>query len=133
MSDNGFRPDSIAGGIDTGRMPAAVRSAQLLALGLALMGIVCTAAAGWLFGTRSALVTSLAFVPSWLLGLLALAFGAVGSGIRIGAIGLAALNMAWTVPSITMGHPPGWLGPAGSIGLIVLMFRPAARDWFEDW
>ncbi|MBF6172971.1 hypothetical protein [Nocardia blacklockiae] len=117
------------------RMPASVRAAQLVALGMALVGLVCTAAAGWLFGGRSALITSLSFVPTWLLGLTALAFGAVGGGLRIGAILLAGLNMLWTVPSISGGHPPGWLGPASSVVIIVLLFRRAARDWFEpaEW
>ncbi|GAB2731126.1 hypothetical protein [Nocardia thraciensis] len=113
------------------RMPGAVRAAQLVALGMAAVGLICTASAAWLFGGRSAMITSLSFVPTWLLGLTALGFGAVGGGIRVGAILLAVLNMLWTVPSITAGHPPGWLGPASSIVVIALLFRRAARDWFD--
>ncbi len=112
-------------------MPRPVRAAQLMALGMAMLGIVCTASAGWLLGAHLALVIAIAFVPSWLLGLLALAFGAVGNTIRIAAILLAGLNMLWTVPAITAGHPPGWLGPIVSVILIVLLFRRSARQWFE--
>ncbi|WP_280361111.1 hypothetical protein [Nocardia wallacei] len=127
MSEAGGEPAS-----ETYRMPASVRVAQVVAVGMAAIGLVCTGAAGWLLGGRSALITSLSFVPTWLLGLTALAFGAaVGGGIRIGAIFLAGLNMLWTVPSISGGHPPGWLGPLSSVVVIVLLFRRAARDWFE--
>ncbi|MCM6774785.1 hypothetical protein NDR87_25425 [Nocardia sp. CDC159] len=122
MSDSAFQ---------TQRMPAPVRAAQLLALAMAALGIACTASAGWLLGSRLALITALGFVPSWLLGLLALAFGAVGESIRVGAVLLSGLNMLWTVPAITAGHPPGWLGPAASVIVIVLLFRPSARRWFE--
>ncbi|MBB5914315.1 hypothetical protein BJY24_003182 [Nocardia transvalensis] len=127
MSEAGPDPASAAC-----KMPASVRAAQVVALSMALVGLVCTGAAGWLFGGRSALITSLSFVPSWLLGLTALGFGAVGAGIRIGSILLAGLNMLWTIPSIAAGHPPGWLGPASSVIVIVLLFRRAARDWFES-
>ncbi|WP_156959509.1 hypothetical protein [Nocardia sp. BMG51109] len=112
-------------------MPGSVRTAQVVALGMALIGLVCTGAAGWLSGGRAALITSLSFIPTWLLGLTALGFGAVGAGIRVGAILLAGLAMLWTVPSIAIGRPPGWLGPVGSVIVIVLLFRRAARDWFE--
>ena len=107
-----------------------MRVARVLAWSMALIGLVCVASAGWLFGARSAGITAVFFVPSWLLGLLALAFGAVGEGIRVTAVLLAALNMLWTVPSIPAGRPPGWLGPASAILLVVLLFRRSARAWF---
>ncbi|MFI5781659.1 hypothetical protein [Nocardia sp. NPDC051570] len=113
------------------RMPGPVRAAQLIALGMAALGIACTASAAWLFGTRLAMITAVAFVPSWLLGVLALAFGAVGNTLRIAAILLAGLAMVWTVPAITAGRPPGWLGPIASLIVIVLLFRRSARRWFE--
>ncbi|QIS23121.1 hypothetical protein [Nocardia terpenica] len=130
MSDSGFRSAPGADPFDAYRMPTAVRAARWIALSTAGVGIVCTAAAGWLFGARSALMIALSFVPNWLLGVVALAFGAVGDGIRVGAVLLAALSMLWTVPSIMLGHPPGWLGPAGALAMIVLLFRPSARAWF---
>jgi len=111
-------------------MPAAVRVAQVVALAMAAVGLICVASAGWLFGARSAALTALFFVPSWLLGLVALGFGAVGSSIRITAVLLAALDMLWTVPSIPIGHPPGWLGPVSAIVIVLLLFRRSARDWF---
>ncbi|MGV9679599.1 hypothetical protein ACWDSJ_30340 [Nocardia sp. NPDC003482] len=119
------------GEVGAQRMPGPVRVAQLVALGMAGMGIVCTASAGWLLGGRLAFVTGLAFVPAWLLGGLALAFGAEGDSIRVAAILLSGLNMLWTIPSITAGHPPGWLGPAASLVMIVLLFRRSSRRWFE--
>jgi|GEM_PF-4514142 len=128
MSDNGVRTDP-APRVDY-RMPGTVRAAQVLALAMAAVGLVCTASAGWLFGMRSAALTALFFVPSWLLGLLALAFGAVGGSIRITAVLLAALDMLWTVPAIPAGHPPGWLGPLSAIVIVLLLFRRSARDWF---
>ncbi|UGT39333.1 hypothetical protein LTV02_25060 [Nocardia yamanashiensis] len=112
-------------------MPRTVRAAQLVAVGLALVGVVCTASSGWLLGTEAAIWTAVPFVPAWLLGLVALTFNSVGQSIRIGAILLAAMNMLWTVPSITDGHPPGPLGPIVSLIVIVLLFRAEARDWFE--
>lgn len=124
-------PDQGSGVDDSYRMPRTVRAAQLFAVGLALVGLVCTASSGWLLGTGSAIWTAVPFVPAWLLGLVALTFGSVGQSIRIGAILLAAMNMLWTVPSITDGHPPGPLGPIVSLIVIVLLFRPEARDWFE--
>ncbi|MQY18157.1 hypothetical protein [Nocardia macrotermitis] len=111
-------------------MPGTVRVARVVAWGMAVIGLVCVASAGWLFGARSAGITAVYFVPSWLLGLLAFAFGAVGDGIRICAVLLAVLNMLWTVPSIPAGHPPGWLGPLSAIVLVVLLFRRSARAWF---
>lgn len=111
-------------------MPVSVRAAQLLLLGLAGMGLVCAAAADWLLGIRSGLTIAGQFVPSWLLGLLACGFTGVGGGIRRGAIGLSLVNVLWTIPSIVYGHPPGWLGPAASIVVIVLLSRPSARAWF---
>jgi hypothetical protein len=113
------------------RMPIAVRTAQVIALAMAIVGLVCAASAGWLFGARSAALTALFFVPSWLLGLVALGFGAVGSSIRITAVLLATLNMLWTVPSVPVGHPPGWLGPVSAILIVLLLFRRSARDWFS--
>lgn len=113
------------------RMPRAVRAAQLLALGLALLGIACTASSGWLLGTRPALATAIPFVPGLLLGLVALTFNSEGQSVRIGAILVAAMNMLWTVPSVTDGRPPGPLGPIVSLAVIVLLFRREARDWFE--
>jgi len=113
------------------RMPFAVRAAQVLALGLAAVGIGCTVTAGWLSGSHVALITGLSFIASWVLGAVALAFGAVGASIRIGAVLLAVLNALWTVPSIVVGRPPGWLGPVVSVLVVGLLLRRSARDWFE--
>ncbi|MCC3317600.1 hypothetical protein [Nocardia africana] len=113
------------------RMPFPVRAAQVLALGLAAVGVGCTVTAGWLSGSHVALITGLSFVASWVLGAVALAFGAVGASIRIAAVLLAVLNALWTVPSIVVGRPPGWLGPVVSVLVAGLLLRRSARDWFE--
>ncbi|NKY46618.1 hypothetical protein [Nocardia cerradoensis] len=122
---------SPAGEVAIARMPFPVRAAQVLALGLAAVGIGCTVTAGWLSGSHVALITGLSFIVSWLLGAIALAFGAVGASIRIGAVLLAILNALWTVPSIVVGRPPGWLGPVVSVLVAGLLLRRSARDWFE--
>lgn len=111
-------------------MPKAVRAAQTLALGSAAIGLVCVASSGWLLGASAALATAIPFVPSWLLGLIALAFHSVGQSVRIGGILAAAVNMLWTVPSITDGRPPGPLGPLISLAVIMLLFQREAHDWF---
>ncbi|MFI6867938.1 hypothetical protein [Nocardia sp. NPDC050406] len=126
-----FPPERAETTDDGYRMPRSVRAAQWIVFGLAVIGIVCTASAGWLLGTRSALTTALPFVPGWLLGLVALTFNAEGQSVRITAILLAALNMLWTVPSITEGRPPGPLGTLASLAVLMLLFRRDARDWFE--
>ncbi|PPJ22729.1 hypothetical protein C5E41_26095 [Nocardia nova] len=113
-------------------MPFTVRAAQVLALGLAVVGVGCTVTAGWLSGSHIALITGLSFVASWILGAVALAFGAVGASIRISAVLLAVLNALWTVPSIVVGRPPGWLGPVVSVLVAGLLLRRSARDWFES-
>ncbi|WP_030518798.1 UbiA family prenyltransferase [Nocardia sp. NRRL WC-3656] len=113
------------------RMPFTVRAAQVLALGLAVVGVGCTVTAGWVSGWHVALITGLSFVASWILGAVALAFGAVGASIRISAVLLAVLNALWTVPSIVVGRPPGWLGPVVSVLVAGLLLRRSARDWFE--
>lgn len=115
------------------RMPIGVRAAQVLAVGLAVIGVGCVLGAWWLFGGHAALVTAPSFVASWLLGAVALAFGAEGGGIRSTAIVLAALNVLWTIPSIVVGRPPGWLGPVLSVLIAGLLLRRSARDWFEPW
>lgn len=112
-------------------MPRAVRAAQVVAVGLALLGVLCTASSGWLLGSRAAIQTGIPFLAAWLLGLVALTFNSEGQSVRIGGILLAALNMLWTVPSITEGQPPGPVGPIASLVVIVLLFRREARDWFE--
>ncbi|MFF0457347.1 hypothetical protein [Nocardia africana] len=127
-------PDPVAAPADDGsvyRMPFTVRAAQVLALGLAVVGVGCTLTAGWLSGSHVALITGLSFVASWILGAVALAFGAVGASIRIAAVLLAVLNALWTVPSIVVGRPPGWLGPVVSVLVAGLLLRRSARDWFE--
>ncbi|MEV5652998.1 hypothetical protein AB0L57_32505 [Nocardia sp. NPDC052254] len=135
--DSGPDPDPAADAEavpDTGkayRMPFPVRAAQVLAVGLAVIGLGCVIGAGWLSGSHAALVTGSSFVASWLLGLVALTFGAEGGGIRVAAVLLAILNGLWTVPSIIVGRPPGWLGPAVSILVIGLLLRRSAHDWFE--
>ncbi|WP_330184560.1 hypothetical protein OHB26_13760 [Nocardia sp. NBC_01503] len=131
MSDLRVPPGQGSGVDDTYRMPRAVRAAQVIAVLLALIGLLCTASSGWLLGSRSAIQTAVPFIPGWLLGLVALTFNSEGQSVRIGAILLAVLNMLWTVPSITDGHPPGPLGPIASLVVIVLLFRREARDWFE--
>ncbi|WP_327142514.1 hypothetical protein [Nocardia sp. NBC_01327] len=131
MSDLRMPPDQGPDLDETYRMPRAVRAAQVIAVGMAVVGILCTASSGWLLGARSAMETAVPFLPSWLLGLVALTFRSVGQSVRIGAILLAALDMFWTVPSITEGHPPGPLGPISALVVIVLLFRREARDWFE--
>lgn len=131
MTDQESVPESLAEPVATYRMPVAVRLAQVLALGLAAIGLGCTGAAGWLSGSHAALITGLSFVASWLLGLVALAFGAEGGSIRIAAVLLAVLNAVWTVPSILIGRPPGWLGPVVSVLVTGLLLRRSARDWFE--
>ncbi|BAW03751.1 conserved hypothetical protein [Nocardia seriolae] len=108
-----------------------MRAAQVLALGLAGLGIACVASSGWLLGARAAIPTVVPFVPAFVLGLIALTFNSEGQGVRIGAILVAVMNMLWTVPSITEGRPPGPLGPLVSLAVIVLLFRKEARDWFE--
>ncbi|WP_063002150.1 hypothetical protein [Nocardia mikamii] len=128
-SEAGAAPPADDVAID--RMPFAVRAAQVLALGLAVVGIGCTVTAGWLSGSHVALITGLSFIASWVLGAVALAFGAVGASIRIGAVLLAVLNALWTVPSIVVGRPPGWLGPVVSVLVVGLLLRRSARDWFE--
>ncbi|AHH21861.1 putative membrane protein [Nocardia nova SH22a] len=115
----------------TYRMPFTVRAAQVLAVGLAAIGLGCAVSAWWLSGFHAALVTGASFVASWLLGLVALTFGAEGDRIRATAVLLAILNGLWTVPSIILGRPPGWLGPAVSIVVIGLLLPRSARDWFE--
>ncbi|MFE3192246.1 hypothetical protein ACFXHA_24770 [Nocardia sp. NPDC059240] len=117
--------------MDRYRMPRVVRAAQLLALGMAGLGVICVASQGWLLGARSAIPTAVPFIPAFLLGLVALTFNSEGQMVRIGAILVAAMNMLWTVPSITEGRPPGPLGPLVSLAVIVLLFRREARDWFE--
>ncbi|WP_157574335.1 hypothetical protein [Nocardia jejuensis] len=131
MSDVGIPPDQGSGVDDSYRMPRAVRAAQIVAVLMAVIGALCVASSGWLLGGRSALMTAVPFLPGFLLGLVALTFRSVGQSVRIGAILVAALNMLWTVPSITDGHPPGPLGPLSSLVVIVLLFRREARDWFE--
>ncbi|WP_157555213.1 hypothetical protein [Nocardia crassostreae] len=131
MSDLEYQQDHGSGVDDGFRMPRAVRVAQVFAVGLALVGVVCVASAGWLLGSRSALMTAVPFLPAWLLGLVASTFNAEGQSVRIGAILLAGLNMLWTVPSITDGRPPGPLGTIVSLVVIVALFRREARDWFE--
>ncbi|MEC3951445.1 hypothetical protein VMT65_00220 [Nocardia sp. CDC153] len=116
---------------DRYRMPRAVRAAQVLALGLAGLGVMCVASSGWLLGTRAAIQTGIPFVAAFLLGLVALTFNSEGQSVRIAAILVAAMNMVWTVPSITEWQPPGPLGPLVSLAVIVLLFRKEARDWFE--
>ncbi|WP_306363171.1 hypothetical protein [Nocardia sp. CC227C] len=113
------------------RMPRSVRAAQVIVLGFAAVGVVCTAASGWLLGTSAAVTTALPFVPGFLMGLVGLTFNSEGQSVRIAAILLAVLNMLWTVPSITDGRPPGPLGIVASLAVIVLLFRREARDWFE--
>lgn len=112
-------------------MPRAVRAAQIIAVGQAVLGILCTASSGWLLGTKAAIATGVPFLAAWLLGLVALTFNSEGQSVRIGGILLAAMNMLWTVPSITDGRPPGPIGPIVSLVVIVLLFRREARDWFE--
>ncbi len=116
---------------DSYRMPRVVRAAQVLALGLAVLGLTCVAASGWLLGAKAAIGTGVPFIPAFLLGLVALTFNSEGQSVRIGAILVAVMNMLWTVPSITEGRPPGPLGPLISLVVIVLLFRREARDWFE--
>ncbi|WP_227979466.1 hypothetical protein [Nocardia spumae] len=113
------------------RMPFAVRAAQVLAVGLAVVGAGCAATSWWLSGPHAAMITGASFVASWLLGVVALAFGAEGGGIRITAVLLAVLNALWTVPSILVGRPPGWVGPVVSVLVIGLLLRRSAREWFE--
>lgn len=126
------RPDPAAAA-QSARMPVVVRAAQVLSVGLAVIGAGCVAGAWWLSGSHAGLITGASFVASWLLGLVGLTFGAEGGGIRIAAIWLAVLNGLWTVPSIVVGRPPGWLGPVVSVLIVgLLMVRPA-RDWFEPW
>ncbi|WP_147471640.1 hypothetical protein [Nocardia stercoris] len=112
-------------------MPMSVRAAQLIAVAMAIIGVFCTAAAGWLFGSHSALLTAGGFVPAWLLGCLALVFGGIGEMVRMAGVWLAMIQLVWTVPSIMAGRPPGWLGPVGALALIVLLTRRSARVWFE--
>ncbi|MFJ4653087.1 hypothetical protein ACIP5Y_17630 [Nocardia sp. NPDC088792] len=131
MSELRIPPDQRPGLDDRYRMPRVVRAAQLVAVLLALMGILCTASSGWLLGAKPALLTAVPFVPAWLLGLVALTFNSEGQAVRIGAILIAVLNMVWTVPAITDGRPPGPLAPIASLVIIVLLFRREARDWFE--
>ncbi|APA94314.1 hypothetical protein KP696_17105 [Nocardia seriolae] len=131
MSDLDTQPDPGSGVGDRFRMPRVVRAAQVLALGLAGLGIACVASSGWLLGARAAIPTVVPFVPAFVLGLIALTFNSEGQGVRIGAILVAVMNMLWTVPSITEGRPPGPLGPLVSLAVIVLLFRKEARDWFE--
>ncbi|AYF73475.1 hypothetical protein D7D52_05950 [Nocardia yunnanensis] len=116
---------------DRYRMPRVVRAAQVLALGLAGLGVICAASSGWLLGGRAAVETAVPFIPGFLLGLIALTFNSEGQSVRIGAILVAVMNMLWTVPSITDGRPPGPLGPLVSLAVIVLLFRRESRDWFE--
>ncbi|MGW0358369.1 hypothetical protein ACWDXV_29610 [Nocardia nova] len=138
-SDPALESDSVsepgaatpADDVPTPRMPFTVRAAQVLALGLAVVGVGCTVTAGWVSGWHVALITGLSFVASWILGAVALAFGAVGASIRISAVLLAVLNALWTVPSIVVGRPPGWLGPVVSVLVAGLLLRRSARDWFE--
>ncbi|NNH74815.1 hypothetical protein HLB23_34045 [Nocardia uniformis] len=112
-------------------MPRSVRAAQVIVFGFAGVGIVCTASSGWLLGTHAALMTAVPFVPGLLLGLVGLIFNSEGQAVRISAILVAALNMLWTVPSISDGRPPGPLGIIASLAVIMLLFRRDARDWFE--
>lgn len=112
-------------------MPRVVRAAQVLAVGMGVLGVMCVAASGWLLGSKAAIATGVPFVPALLLGLLGSTFNSEGQAIRVGAILVAVLNMFWTVPSILDGRPPGPLGPLVSLVVIVLLFRREARDWFE--
>lgn len=130
MSD-WFPPEQAETSEDGYRMPRSVRAAQVIVLGFAAVGIVCTASSGWLLGTHAALMTALPFAPGFLLGLVALTFNSEGQAVRISSILLAALNMLWTVPSITDGRPPGPLGIIASLAVIMLLLRRDARDWFE--
>ncbi|MEU0541191.1 hypothetical protein ABZ319_15095 [Nocardia sp. NPDC005978] len=115
------------------RMPASVRAARIITLvfaGLGVLLVVTLLATG---KTSMAMRDGLGYLPTILLGALALRFVRGAERIRLYAISVATvqalLGLAVFAKVIL---PPGPLATIAGVVVVVLLTRASAKQWFAD-
>ncbi|AYF77895.1 hypothetical protein D7D52_33355 [Nocardia yunnanensis] len=71
------------------------------------------------------------FLPGFFLALFAFGYTVNGNGMRIAAIVCASFAILWAMGGAAQGLPPGLLGIAAGISIVVLLSRRSAAAWFK--
>lgn len=112
------------------RMPKAVRTAQVIAVVFAVLGllVVVTLLAEHKLG--SAVRDAIGYLPTMVVGGLALRFGRGGERIRLCAIVVCVPQVVCGLLVKVLGLPPGPLASIAGVIVIVLLTRRSATEWF---
>lgn len=112
-------------------MPNSVRAAQIIswvfaALGIALAGVAVAVGNYKLGGTLIG-----GFFPALLLGIFAFGYTVNGNGLRIAVIVFASFGTLMGLSGMVQVQPPGFLGLAASLTIVILLCRRSAGLWFK--
>lgn len=112
-------------------MPKSVRAAQIISWVFAALGIVLIGAAFAVGNYELAGALIAGYVPAFLLGIFAFGYTVNGNGLRIAAIVCASLGILWGLGSLVQLQPPGLLGIAASLTIVILLSQSSAGLWFK--
>ncbi|APA99916.1 hypothetical protein [Nocardia seriolae] len=112
-------------------MPGPVRAAQIISWLFGGLGIGLSVLAGVLGKPELCGALVAGFLPAFFLALFAFGYTVNGNGLRIAAIIFASFGILWGLGGMASKQPPGFLGLAASIAIVVLLSQRSAGAWFN--
>lgn len=112
-------------------MPKSVRAARIISWVFATLGIALMGAAFAVGNYELAGALLGGYLPAFILGILAFGYTINGNGLRIAAIVFASFGSLMGLGSLVQLQPPGLLGIAASLTIVILLSRSSAGLWFK--
>ncbi|MFE3193083.1 hypothetical protein ACFXHA_29005 [Nocardia sp. NPDC059240] len=112
-------------------MPKGVRAAQIISWAFGGLGIALSILAGVLGNYELCGTLIAGFLPAFFLALFAFGFTVNGNGIRVASIIFASVGILFGLGGMAQLKPPGLLGLAASITILILISKNSAADWFK--
>ncbi|MFI6866697.1 hypothetical protein [Nocardia sp. NPDC050406] len=112
-------------------MPGPVRAAQIISwlFGGTGLALAILAAALGKYELCGMLVAG--FLPAFFLALFAFAYSVNGNGLRVASIIFASIGILWGLSGMSQQMPPGLLGFAASLAIVILLAQGSAGAWFK--
>lgn len=112
-------------------IPKSVRAARIISWVYAALGIALMAAAFAVGNYELGGVLLGGYLPTLLLGIFAFGYTVNGNGVRIAAIVCASFGIFVGLGSMVQLQPPGLLGIAVNLTIVILLSQSRAGLWFK--
>ncbi|MFC9999545.1 hypothetical protein [Nocardia sp. NPDC127526] len=112
-------------------MPGSVRAARIISWLFAALGIGLSVLAGVIGNPELAGALVAGLLPALFLALFAFGYTTNGNGMRVASIICAAFGILWSLGGAAQGLPPGLLGIAANLTILILLSKQISADWFK--